>query len=160
MKCSYAAAILAVLVWGVGSGALAHEFRLGQLEVDHPWALPLPPVARNGAAYMVIINHGQEPDRLLRAASSVAERAEIHEHREVDGVMMMREVAALDLPPGDRVELVPGGFHVMLLGLRSPLREGGRFALSLEFERAGTVEVEVHVETPPQGAHGHGHHHH
>lgn len=125
-------------------GADAHEYKLGGLEIVHPWARAT--VAKTGGAFMTIENEGQ-PDKLLKAASPVADLVQIHEHVMEGNVMKMREVPAINLPAG-RTEMKPGGYHVMLIGLKQPLKEGTRFPLTLTFEKAGTIQVDVVVDKP------------
>jgi periplasmic copper chaperone A len=102
----------------------------------------------NGAAYLVVRNAGTTEDRLIRAASDVAGAVELHTVEESNGVMAMRPVEAIDVPAGEVVELRPGGFHVMLVGLNRELRPGDTVALTLEFERAGSVDVRAAVRAP------------
>jgi hypothetical protein len=95
---------------------------------------------------MKIENHGHEDDKLVSAASDVAEMVQLHEHVMEDDVAKMREVAAIDVPMHGTAELKPGGYHIMLMGLKEPLVEYGSFHLTLTFEKAGSIEVEVQVE--------------
>jgi len=149
-------------------GAGAHEFEVGQLTIDHPWARATAASQRNGAAYLTVRNKGGEPDRLLSAAAEVSERVELHTHEiDAQGVARMRQVPAIELPPGKDTALQPGGFHVMLLGLEGPLADGHSFPLRLRFEKAGEVTVEVSVQkgivpqghgAPAAAAGGHGGH--
>ncbi|MBZ8140773.1 hypothetical protein CLD22_12780 [Rubrivivax gelatinosus] len=145
-------ATAAGLAWGHGS-------RAGELLIDHPYATPTPAAASTGAVYFrAIANQGRSADRLLGASTPVAERVEIHRSTLDGDVMRMRALEALELPPGERLLLRHGGagVHLMLLGLKAPLRDGGRFPLTLRFERAGSVEVMVWVQTPREGgAHQH-----
>lgn len=126
--------------------AHAHDFKAGDLLIDHPWARVTAPQQPNGAAYFTVANEGAA-DRLLEAQSPIAARVELHTH-DVDsaGVMRMRQVEAIDLEAGETTALEPGGVHVMLIGLEDRLVEGEAFPLTLVFEKAGTVEVEVAVE--------------
>jgi len=142
--------------------AAAHDYRVGDLRIVHPWSRATPPTAKVGAGYMSILNGGSSADRLVSASSPVAGRVEIHEMRLRDGVMRMRERAdGLALPAGETVALRPGGFHIMLMDLRAPLAQGTRVPLRLMFERAGAVDVELQIEAPTArgGDHGHGHGH-
>ena len=159
------ATVAALLTLGVAGTSLAHDFRLGDLHIDHPWARATAPQAQNGAAYFTVTNHGSAADRLIEASSPVAATVELHTH-DVDsqGVMRMREVEAIDLPAGEATALRPGGLHVMLIGLGDRLVEGEAFPLTLVFEEAGVVEVEVQVEAVTYGvgdapAMGEGHSH-
>jgi len=125
--------------------AFAHDFTLGTLKIEHPWARASAGPAPNGAAFMTIHNSG-DADRLVAATGDVAQRIELHTHMMEGDVMKMRQVPAVDVPADGTAALQPGGFHVMLIGLKAPLKEGARFPLTLTFERAGTVTVEVAVE--------------
>ncbi|MGQ0486685.1 MAG: copper chaperone PCu(A)C [Hyphomicrobiales bacterium] len=110
--------------------------------------------AKAGTAYLTLINHGAEPDRLLSIATEAAANAQLHRTTNEDGIARMQPVESLDLPAGAMVELKPGGLHVMMTGLRAPLVEGGSLTLHLTFEKAGEVEVKV-----PVGAVAAGHDH-
>lgn len=137
---------------------LAHEYRLGAIAIDHPWARPAP-AGRTGAAYFSLANRG-EPDRLVSAVSPMARKVELHTSAtDASGVARMRPVGALELPAGGEAELVPGGMHLMMFGLGEALREGQRFPLTLTFERAGAIVVEVAVEKGTGAAEAHEHAH-
>lgn len=127
------------------------------VSIEQPWARPTAPRQATGAAYMRLLSPAG--DRLVGASSPVAVRAEVHEMRMDGEVMRMREVPALELPPGQAVALAPGGLHVMLIGLRERLAVGQHFPLLLQFERGGTVEVEVAVGVPDRAASPAGHRH-
>ena len=129
----------------------AHGGRAGDVEITHPFATPTPTGASNGAAYVATLeNTGKQPDRLIRVSTPVAQRAEIHTMAvDAGGVMRMREVGEIALPPGVPVKMRPGdGYHLMLMGLKQPLKEGDKFPMTLEFERGGKAEVEVAVQVP------------
>lgn len=142
------AVLAAVLAGGVCLGARAQTVQAGDIRIENPWARATPGQSRVGAAYFTIREVGRHPDRLLGVSSPLAGRGELHTHRSEGGVMQMRQVQAVDIPSGGSVELQPGGFHVMLMDLKQPLREGEPFVLTLEFERAGRVEVTVPVTRP------------
>jgi copper(I)-binding protein len=139
--------------------ALAEDFRAGDLTVEQPWARASASLARAGAAYLSITNQGTRVDRLLRVASPVAKRASLHTHLMKDGIMRMRPVKAIEVDPGAPTVLKPGGLHIMLMGLKGPLKEGTMFLLTLTFETAGTVEVRVMVRKAGAMGPGHGHGH-
>lgn len=101
--------------------------------------------AKAGAVYMTLTNQGAVPDRLLKITTPAAASAGLHESAEKDGVASMRPVEALEIPAGGSVELKPGGYHVMLMGLKAPLKKGDMIMLQLNFEHAGLVDVMVHV---------------
>jgi len=116
--------------------------------IERPWTRAVPPVSANGAAYLHIVNTGSEPDRLLGAASPTARMVHLHETRIEEGVARMGMVGELLIAPGERVELAPGGLHLMVMGLEQPLAEGDTLALRLQFERAGELDVDVPVLAP------------
>ncbi len=137
-------------------------WRVGDIEIREVWARSAMK-GRNGAAYLEIINHGDEPDRLVAASSPTAGRVELHTHVMAEGVMKMRPVEAIDIPAGGTVLLKPGGFHIMLMRLQERLAPDMHIPLTLIFARAGRVEVVAHVR--PAGAmsgmmgdHEHEHH--
>jgi periplasmic copper chaperone A len=148
--------LVAITAVGVLSGAdaSAHEIKVGDLVIVHPWAVAT--AARTDCVVsMTIENRGTVPDRLTAAASPVAERTELHEHRTEDGTAKSLPVLAIDLPPGDVVKLRPGGLHLVLIGLKERLVEYGSFVMILKFKRAGTVEVDVAVEEASAAEPGH-----
>lgn len=146
----FIAVSIAALTLAAGA-AFAHDYKKGGVHVDHPWSRATAPQARNGAAYFVLNATGADSDRLLSAASPVAEKVELHTHLMEDGVMKMRPVVAIEVAPGSPTALQPGGLHVMLLGLKAPLVKGEKFPLTLTFEKAGELKVDVNVEDAGAG---------
>lgn len=128
----------------------AHDFRAGKVVIDHPYATPTPTAATTGAVYFrALQNQGSELEKLVGARCTFAESVEIHQMTMDGDVMRMRALPALELPPGQELRPRHGGpLHLMLVGLRRPLLVGDRFALELEFERAGRKEVVVWVQQP------------
>jgi len=122
--------------------------------VDHPWARATPAGAKTGAAYMTLINNGSAGDRLLGATTPVADKIQFHSVTEDNGVSRMREMHDVAVAPGARVTFSPGGMHVMLVGLKQPLKEGQTFPLALTFEKAGKVDVTVSVAKVGAMQHG------
>lgn len=99
-----------------------------------------------GAAFMRIQNGGTEDDVLLGGETDVANVVEVHEMAEAEGVMEMRPLSdGLSIPAGGEETLEPGGYHIMLIGLREDLTNGKTFDLTLRFEKAGDVTVPVTV---------------
>ncbi len=146
------AAVLA-LVPGV---IAAHDFKLGSLEIGHPWARATPKGASVAGGYLKITNKGTTPDRLVSGTAAFARRFEIHEMKMVDGVMQMRPLpAGLEIKPGETVELKPGSYHLMFMALKDPLKQGETVKGTLTFEKAGTVEVEYKVEAIGAAPSGH-----
>ena len=125
--------------------AFAHDYKVGALTIDHPYARPTSAVQPIGGGYLKVVNTGAA-DRLLAASSPVATSVEMHSMAMQGDVMRMRELTAIDLPAGKTVELKPGGLHLMLIGLKAPLVAGQSFALKLKFEKAGAITVDVKVE--------------
>jgi periplasmic copper chaperone A len=136
---------LALLCFGCGVAG-AHNYKLKSITIDHPFARATPPGAQSGGAFFVVENAGTASDRLLSAASPASGSVELHQMAMDGGVMRMRAMQAIDVPPGGRLELKPGGYHLMLLDLKQPLRAGDTFPLTLNFQNAGTIEVSVEVE--------------
>lgn len=150
------------LLAGWCAPALAHDFKLGALRIDHPYATPTPAGARSGAAYLrTLRNTGDTPDRLIGARTPVAGSVEIHRSVvDANQVMRMRAVDGIDLPPRSALQLRHGGeFHLMLIDLKAPLQNGDRFPLTLRFEKAGEREVMVWVQQPRDAAAASGHRH-
>jgi hypothetical protein len=103
------------------------------------------PPAANGAVYATIRNAGSSDDALVSATSSVAEKVELHEVRNEAGVMAMRPIDKLSVPAGGVVELKPGGYHVMLLGLKRDLNPGDSVPVTLTFQKSAPVTVNAQV---------------
>jgi copper(I)-binding protein len=127
--------------------AAAPEPSAGAITITSPWMRATPKGATVGGAYMTIANTGTETDCLIGAASTVAAKLEVHRMSTHDGVMMMRPVeGGLEIKPGETVILNTEPLHIMLIGLKRPLVEGDRIPVTLEFSRAGKVEVRYLVE--------------
>lgn len=126
--------------------AVAHDYSHGSLGIIHPWARFTAPGAPNGAVYLVIENTGAETDRLVGAATPRAEKVEFHATGMDGEVMTMHTREAIEIKPKEIVAFEPGGLHIMLFKLKSPLVEGEKFPLTLRFEKAGEVMVDVLVE--------------
>lgn len=142
------ALVATALALGAAGAASAHEFKLGQLELQHPWSRATPPGAKVGGGYVTIENAGDTPDRLVGATAEVAGRTEIHEMAEKNGVMTMRKVdGGIEVPAKGELALKPGGYHFMLFDLKRPLKQGEDFAGTLTFEKAGTINVHFAVES-------------
>jgi len=125
----------------------AQHYEAGNIDIQSPWSRELPPTSPNGAVYLTLTNHGTQPDKLLSASTDVAELVEIHSHILEDGMMKMRRVESVDLPPHKAVLFAPGGYHFMLIGLKRPLEADDRFQLLLEFEQNSQALVEVVVQS-------------
>jgi periplasmic copper chaperone A len=127
--------------------AWAHDYKLGALQIGHPWARATAPTAPAGGGFLTITNTGTTPDRLVSAKSPTANMVQIHEMKMEGNVMRMRELEkGLEIPPGGTVTLAPGGFHLMMMGLKAPLKQGEKVPVTLTFEKAGSIDVELDVE--------------
>lgn len=153
------AAILRVALFGaaivlIGGVAAAETYSAGGLQIGNPWARATPKGAKVGAGYLTITNKGTETDRLIGGSLAVASRFEVHTMVTENGVAQMRRVEALEIKPGETVELKPNAMHVMLMGLKQPLQAGQSVKGTLVFENAGTVPIEFAVQGvggPPAG---------
>ena len=155
MKRSFLSFVLVVLFLGP---VWAHGYKIGALDIGHPWTRATPKGADIAGGYLSITNKGTTPDRLVGGSLSIADRLEIHEMKMQGTVMQMRPLpAGLEIKPGETVELKPGSFHLMFMGLKEPVEVGKRVKGTLVFEKAGTVEVEYAVEPVGQTP---GHHNH
>lgn len=113
--------------------------------------------AKSGAAFMVLMNQGDQDDRLIAVQSDAAKRVELHTHKEnADGVMQMIHVEdGFAIPAGGQHELARGGDHVMLMGLTAPLEQGDAISVTLTFEQAGEVTLDIPVDLHRKGGHSH-----
>ena len=116
------------------------------ITVEQAWARATPGGARTGAAYMTLLNSGASADRLLSATTPVADQVQFHKQTEDNGVSRMREVHNVELSPGGKIIFKPGDMHMMIVGLKQPLKEGQTFPLTLQFEKAGRIDVSVPIE--------------
>jgi copper(I)-binding protein len=136
--------------------AAARDYKVGAIQIADPWSRATPKGAEVAAGYMKITNTGAAADRLVGGSADVG-TFEVHEMAMENHVMKMRPANGLGIKPGETVELKPGGLHVMFVGLKKPLAVGDRITATLEFERAGKVQVEYEVRPIGAGASGHGH---
>jgi periplasmic copper chaperone A len=114
------------------------------IQVDHVWSRAAM-AGRTGVIYLTITDTGPA-DTLTGVASPVAAMAGLHETVNDNGVMKMRPVASLPVTPGKPLTLAPGGYHIMLMDLKQPLKEGDSFPVTLSFAKAGQVTATATVE--------------
>lgn len=152
MKTHYliAAAVVAACAFAAKAPSRAemakdHAEKTGAVMVKDAWARATPGRAANGAAYFTVMNSGGVSDRLIGADAPVAGRVEVHTHIHDGGVMRMRKVSGVDLAPGAAVTFRPGGYHVMLMGLKRPLKPDETFPLTLRFEKSAAQTVTIKV---------------
>jgi len=130
--------------------AHAHSFKLGEIDIGHPHARPTVAGQPMGGGYLMLDNKGRD-DKLVSASAAISASVELHSMSMEGDVMRMRQVDTITLPTGTKVELKPGGYHLMFVGLKAPLKAGDKFPMKLKFEKAGEVEVTVNVEVPKAG---------
>ncbi len=137
----------------VSATAFAHEYKAGEIRVVHPFSVPTLPGKDMGAVYIGLENKGSVDDQLIAATSDRAEHVEIHSMSMEGDVMKMRQVPELEVKGGETVKMKPGmGYHLMIFGVKQPLKAGDKFPLKLQFKKAGSVEVSVMVQERDVGA--------
>ncbi|MCI4678736.1 copper chaperone PCu(A)C [Rhodoblastus acidophilus] len=150
MKVLQKCAVAALLATAAAAPAFAQG---GAVTIAQPWSRATPGGATTGAVYMTIENKSAAEDRLTGASSDVAAKTEIHEMKMVNGVMEMRGISGgLAVPAHGSVAFKPGGYHVMLIGLKKPLKAGETVPLTLDFAKAGKIEISARVQamtSPP-----------
>lgn len=130
------------------------------IKVENPYVRATPPNLPNSAAFMTVSNNSDKAVAIVKASSSVSKVVELHTHDMKDGVMKMYQVAKIDVPANGKVNLKPGGFHVMLIGLNNPLKEGENVSFTLEFSNGETQTITAPVKKVMSGMKHHGKHMH
>lgn len=143
MKSLISVGALALAI-AVAAPASAAEYKVGDVTIVNPWARATAGVPRNGAAYL-IIKGGVSDDELTKIETGIAKRAQLHGHKNENGVMKMQEVDGVKVPAGGMAMLKPGGHHIMLMKLKQALKKGQSFAMTLHFAKAGKVTVNVMI---------------
>jgi periplasmic copper chaperone A len=147
------AAFLAAFLLGTGVAG-AHGFKVGELEIGHPYSRAMLPGAKVGGGYLKIVNPGKTDDRLVSVSSDRATSVQIHEMSMDGAIMKMRELPqGIVVPAGGSLELKPGGYHLMFMNVSQPFKEGEMVKAVLTFEKAGPVEVEFAVGPAGGDAH-------
>jgi periplasmic copper chaperone A len=127
--------------------ARAEDVKAGDLVISQAWTRATPGGAKTGGGFVTIENKGTTPDKLIGASADGAGKIEVHEMVMNEGVMKMRPVeGGLTIDPGKTVKLAPGGLHLMMMDLKSPLKQGDKMPVTLEFEKAGKVAVTLDVQ--------------
>jgi uncharacterized protein YcnI/copper(I)-binding protein len=142
-----------------GASAAADTFKVGDITVASPWTRATPRGAKVAGGYLKVTNNGAAADRLVGGVSDIAGRIEIHEMAMSGGVMQMRPLnAGLELKAGQSLELKPGGYHMMFLDLKRQLKQGETIKATLQFEKAGKVDVTFKVGAVGGASAPHQHH--
>jgi copper(I)-binding protein len=142
------AAIITALVVSTVTASFGHDVKKGDILLTQLWSRATPSGAKVAAGFFTIENTGSEADRLVGIITPLG-KAEVHETAEANGVSTMRPLeAGLSIAPGQKVTLAPGGLHVMITGLKEPLKEGNMLPLTLRFQKAGEVDAALHIRPP------------
>ncbi|KQZ01368.1 hypothetical protein ASD45_11295 [Pseudolabrys sp. Root1462] len=129
------------------SPVVAKDYTAGSLKIEQPWARATPKGAPVGGGYFTVTNNGSAPDRLVGGSVPVSSGFEIHEMAMDNGVMKMRMLSnGIEIKPGATLTFKPGGYHLMFTGLKDQLKQGETFKGTLQFEKAGKVDVEFSVQ--------------
>lgn len=137
----------ALTLGAMASAALAHDFRAGSLSIQHPWSRETAAGQAVGGGFLTITNRGAAEDRLISGSSPVATEVQLHNMTVDNGVMRMRQVeGGIAVPAKGSLQLRPGSYHIMFMGLKRQLRQGERFPVTLRFQRAGSVTVQFAVQ--------------
>lgn len=126
--------------------AAADDVKIGSIQISAPWARATPKGAAVGGGYLKITNTGTASDRLIGGSTPIASRLEVHEMSMSGTTMKMRQVSGgIEIKPGQSVELKPSGLHIMFVNLKQQLQQGQHFTATLQFEKAGKVNVDFSV---------------
>ena len=129
------------------TAAVAHGYRAGPLAIQHPWSRETAVGQAVGGGFLTIANSGSREDRLLSGATPVAAEVQLHTMTMDGGIMRMRQVTdGIAIPAKGSVELKPGSYHIMFMGLKRQLHQGERVPVTLRFQRAGNVTVQFAVQ--------------
>jgi copper(I)-binding protein len=152
-------AFAALLTTLLSAPLRAEDVKAGDLLITQAWSRQTPSGAKVAGAYLTIENKGTTADRLVSGSTDVAGRFEIHEMAMDGGVMKMRPLDnGIAIDPGKTVKLAPGGYHVMLMDLKSQFKQGDKVPVTLQFEKAGKVNVSLDVQGVGAQAPGGGDH--
>ena len=136
-----------MLAYFLAAPALADEIKAGDLVITQAWSRATPGGAKVAGGYLTIQNKGSAADRLIGGSADIADKVQVHEMATTNGVMTMRPLdKGLSIEPGKTVKLAPGGYHLMLRDLKSPLKQGDQVPVTLEFEKAGKVKLTFDVQ--------------
>ena len=139
---------IAALACLAATASVAHGYKTGSLSIKHPWSRETSAGQSVGGGFMVVTNTSAKPDKLLSATTTIAKEVQLHTMSMDGGIMRMRQVSGgIDVPAKGTLELKPGGYHLMFMGLKRPLKKDERFPVTLKFQNAGTLKVLFAVQT-------------
>ncbi len=140
-------AIAAALAAWFAAPVRAEDVKAGDLVITQAWSRATPVGAKVAGGYLTIENKGSSADRLVGGSGDVAGRVEVHEMAMDNGVMKMRPLdKGLEIEPGKTVKLAPGGLHLMMFDLKGQFKQGDKVAVTLQFEKAGKVQLTLDVQ--------------
>jgi copper(I)-binding protein len=131
--------IISLLVFS--SALFAHGDQHKNISFSDPWIRLLPPTVMHTAAYVTISNSANKPDTLLNVSSTVVNSLSVHQTKNVDGMMKMLSADNLQIPANGKIDLAPGGYHIMLMGLENPLAANQKIKMTFEFKNAGKIDA-------------------
>jgi copper(I)-binding protein len=138
---------IAALAYLAATPSLGHGYKTGSLSIKHPWSRETSAGQSVGGGFMVVTNTSAKPDKLVSATTTVATEVQLHTMSMDGGIMRMRQVSGgIDVPSKGTLELKPGGYHLMFMGLKRPLKKDERFPVMLKFQNAGTLKVQFAVQ--------------
>ena len=138
--------VLTLVALSLAGSVAAAEIKAGDLTIKNPVIRAVPPGVPNSAGYLTIANAGAKADKLISVTCACARSVEMHLSHVMDGTAMMMPAGLVEAPAGGQVSFSPGGYHLMILGLKAPLVDGATQPLTLKFQRAGTVSVPFQVK--------------
>jgi copper(I)-binding protein len=138
---------LAIAALGLIAPVHAESVKAGDLVISQPWTRATAGGAKVGGGYLTIENKGATADKLVGGSTEAAAKLEVHQMSTTNGVMKMHPVeGGLVIEPGKTVKLAPGGYHLMLVDLKHPFKQGEKVPVTLQFEKAGKVDVTLDVQ--------------
>jgi len=148
----FAVTVAAVALCTAAPAAFAAQ---SSIQVTGAWSRPVPAGLPTGVVYLTVANLGHDPDRLIGAETPVAAHMTLHRTTMANGMMSMAAVpGGAEIPPGGVLKIEPGGYHLMLEGLKGGLKAGAHFPATLTFAHAGQVRIEVQVQAGSMGPGG------
>jgi hypothetical protein len=135
----------ALLALALAGAANAQTVKAGALTVTGLQLRATPAGLPTSAAYLTIENHGRSADKLVGIQCACAASAMVHRTETKNSVSSMSMVGEVEIPAGGKVEFKPDGLHVMLVGLKAPLKAGALQEMTLRFQKDGTVKAGFHV---------------
>jgi len=138
---------------------LSFSAQANEIQIHNGYVRAVPPSTPVTAAFMEIHNPSSEARALISASSPAAKAVELHTHTQVEGVMQMRQVDKIDLAAKSTTHLQPGGLHIMLIGLKAPLKTDAKVLVSLKLDDGSLIELNLPVRKVATQGHMQGHHH-